>query len=254
LNRLIPLLFALAIVAGCGGSDKAPEESGHSTSNSAAPTTAVPKQNVTADRAAAEAAVLKLADMPSGWTSSPVEDDASDNLNKRLADCLGVTVSELNAKSPASVDSPDFSDPDDNQTVSNTVAFLGDVGAVTRRLDLLSGPKVPACFSEAVTSEINDRIEHPESPADTLPKGSKIGDATVAEMSFPNLGDRTVAYRVTVPITVSGLSIKLHLDTVAVGKGRAGVSLQFQGVGAPFPTEDAQKYAQLVLSRVDSGT
>jgi hypothetical protein len=70
-------------------------------------------------------------------------------------------------------------------------------------------------------------------------------------MSFPTIGDESIAYRVTVPINLkSGLSISVYYDHVTARKGRAGAELDFEGIGTPFPSDQAEHYTTLVVDRM----
>lgn len=116
--------------------------------------------------------------------------------------------------------------------------------------DAVSGPKAPACYSKSVQAAIHDAIQHPSNPKDTLPAGASVGQTTVSRMSFPAYGDGTVAYQLKVPVSYSGLNIDLYLDAVASIKGRAAVTMYFEGVSRPFPTNQEQHYTDLVVSRL----
>jgi hypothetical protein len=101
-----------------------------------------------------------------------------------------------------------------------------------------------------VQAVINDAIQHPSNPSDTLPAGATIGQSTFSPTSFPTYGDATVAYQVKFPISYSGLNIDAYVDLIASAKGRAAVLMSFQSVGQPFPTDQAQHYTDLVVGRL----
>jgi hypothetical protein len=101
-----------------------------------------------------------------------------------------------------------------------------------------------------VADVIDEAIKHPTTPSDTLPAGAQIGSTTVSQMSFPTYGDKSIAYQVKVPVTYSGLSIDAYVDLIFSIKGRAGVSMTFEGVTDPFSVNQAEHYTGLVVGRL----
>jgi hypothetical protein len=55
---------------------------------------------------------------------------------------------------------------------------------------------------------------------------------------------------VKIPISYQGLNITAYLDQIIAIKGRAGVTMSFEGVGNPFPTDQEQHYTGLVVGRL----
>ena len=245
------ILVAALVVSGCGGSDddtaaKAPDDIATTVS-------APPGQDVEGDRKLAENAVLKLDDMPSGWTAEPdSEEDEGEEVAETMAHCLDVPVETLTREGPADAESPTFNDPEEDFSVQSEVGYLVDTATAKERFDLFARDDVPGCLAGAVSKLIDDRIKNPRTPEDTLPEGAVVRDPKVAQMSFPNLADYTAAYRVSVPIEFRGLTFTLYLDLVVALKGRAGTTFFFTGNDTPFDTDEAQRYVKLVLDRMVS--
>jgi hypothetical protein len=248
--RLVVAAVAIMVgAAGCGSASKSPTTQGAGTTTGLT-TTSGPAQDIAADKAAADAASLKLTDFPPGWTSTPSSSGPDvPNVDTELTKCLGVSRADFPKSSPAKSESPDFSDSNNN-TVSSAVGYQPEASRVQRALALFSDPKAPACLTTAVASIIDYSIHHPAKPSDTLPSGVTVGSATVAQMSFPAYGDKDAAYRVTVPVSIKSLTISFYLDLIVVGKGRADVEMFFQGIGTPFDTTSAQHYTGLVVDRL----
>lgn len=241
---LLGIVLVLGVVA-CGSSSK--------SSGSAATTTTTVKssQNIAADQAAAETASLKLSDFPAGWTSSPSSSDSGGNDNQvkaQVAKCLGVPETSL-SEAPVSVDSPDFSDSN-NDTVSSTVNYRATAAEQDTSFNLFSGPNLPNCLGIAFSAAIDEEIKHPSSPASTLPAGVTLGQPTVSPMSFPQFGDKSVAYQVDIPIKYSGLNIDALVDFIFAVKGRAAANMSFESTGTAFPTDQEQHYTALVVNRL----
>jgi hypothetical protein len=190
-----------------------------------------------------------LTDFPAGWTSEPQSSDTGPaSIKSDLAKCLGVSEASWTSP-PASVDLPNFSDSN-NKTASSTVGYRATAADQRASFALVSGAKVPNCLSSAVTALINQEIKHPTGTDNTLPNGAKVGAATVSPMSFPQVGDSSVAYQVKVPISYRGLNVDAYLDLIFAVKGRADVEISFERVSDPFPTLQEQHYTGLVVSRL----
>jgi hypothetical protein len=165
-----------------------------------------------------------------------------------VAKCLGVSESNL-TDPPASYDSPDFNDPNNN-TISDTVGYRATPADQDAPFAVVSSDKVPACLGTAFTKVINDAIKHPTNPSDTLPEGVTVGTPTVSPMSFPQFGDKSTAYRTTIPISYKGLNLTAYLDQIFVVKGRAGVNMSFEATVTPYPAAEEERYTALVISRL----
>jgi hypothetical protein len=191
---------------------------------------------------------LKIADLPAGWTGTPATDTAtSAGLDAQIAACAGTTASLSTKSNPTHVDSDDFSDPDGNNTVSNSVALSASALTTNAVMDALSNPKIPGCLAQALDALINQNLA---SSGTTLPAGTTVGQAQAATESFPNVADRTLAFRITVPVQTGQNTVNIDVDFVAFTKGRAGSILSLQGTGSPFPTDLATSIAQTVAGRL----
>jgi hypothetical protein len=254
LAATVGLVVAACTSSGTGAvSTAASSSSGSSTSSgsSASSSTSDPRtqEQIDADRAAAQAAVLKLSDLPTGWTShSSTQSSGTDAVQGQLATCLGVDSSVFR-KSAARVQSDNFDDPDDTMEVSNTVAVTASTSTANNAMDVYSKPEVPSCLGQAMDQAISQQAK---ASGTTLPAGTTIGKAQVAPESFPNVADRTTAYRVTVPLTTSGQAVNITIDYVIFVKGRSGSTLTLQGNGAVVPASLATSLAQTVAGRMPS--
>ena len=52
------------------------------------------------------------------------------------------------------------------------------------------------------------------------------------------------------PINVDAVTISLYVDIVTARNGRAGAELDFEGVETPFPSDQQEHYAGLVVGRI----
>lgn len=203
-----------------------------------------------ADKAAAEAALLKLSDFPSGWTSNPSNStNAPSDIGQQLADCLHTSQAVLNSGSNNSAESPDFEDSNGN-TASNSARYRTSTAEASAEFAVLESQNLPSCLATTVTKVVQYNLEHPSSPNSTVPSGLTVGDAKVAQMSFPPYGDQSIAYRITIPISYKGLNPSVYLDIVGVRRGRATTGLYFEGVGSPFDSTMEQQLTALTVSRL----
>jgi hypothetical protein len=237
-----------SLVAACGGGTTSTSTS---TSSSQA-TSSTSNQNVATDRAVAQQAVLRLSDFPAGWEAK-AHQDSPDNpdVTKQAATCLHVSPSALSSRdNKTHVDSPDFSSSSE-QEVSNSVALDATATEAISQFAAFEQPQAPNCLTQAVSAVIQSALKHPTTGS-TLPQGVKIGQASVNALSFPNFGDKTVAFRMTVPVQASGLNVSVYVDIVLLLKGRAGSTLTFEDTLSPFPTDQAEQLTQIVAGRLPS--
>ena len=208
-----------------------------------------------ADQAAAEAALLVLTDFPAGWSEVPQAELTKDEevAQRRSAACFGIDDSSVADFGGAVAETGDFASPTD-EIVSQRVGLAPSVIEAEERMAGLSGSEVPACYEDVVQDLVEERIENPPSPADAFPDGTTIGDVTVAGLNMSPVGDEMIAYRVTLPLNISGSAVELFTDLVAVRSGRGLASFEFQSELAPFPTEDAERYLALGAERLAEAT
>lgn len=246
LKRVVLGVIAVGLaVTGCSSSSKSSSSSSSSSGASgttAAPaaTTAAPaSSDVAHDKALGEAAILRLSDFPSGWTSTPATtDNSSAAEDQKLATCLGVSVSEINREGPADVKSPDFNEPagssgPGNAQVSGGVGYEASADKINSSFKLFAGDKMAPCLNSVLSQVFADAIK--KSGGDT--SQVTVGNSTVAKFDFPTVGDNTVAYRVTVPISAAGQSLTAYVDFVVATKGRAGFDESFENLGTPFSAD-----------------
>lgn len=239
-RSVIALIVAVTLTAACGGGGDSPE--------SEAPPQATSTQNIAADKAAAEQAVLRLSDFAPGWQANPHEESPDDpDLTRRLGECLRVDVS-LMGENPASADSPDFESPDEQEVLSS-VSFAPTAAKAQEMFAIFERPETPGCLSDAGSKAVEDSLKRPE-PGEEVPAGVTVGKVSVNRASFPTMGERTVAYRMTVPVRFGGLSLSVYADLVLVLRARGVALVSFFDFGSPFPTDHAQKFTKTVADRL----
>jgi hypothetical protein len=232
-HRLITaVLIATLVFASCGGSEQA-----ESTEAADAPT-----QDIEADTAAAQAALLTLSDFPEGWSELPAVDDSdNDESSRRLAECAGLDRDGM-LDSPASAETGDFNDPEENLEVNQTV---GLEATEQDAIDLMTGfaaPDLLTCVSAVYNDTVVDALD--------VPDDVEIGEITVARLNVIPAGDDVQASRVVIPFTTQGLEIDVIADLVLVRVGRSLSGLFFGSQFVPIPIETLDEYTALAASRL----
>jgi len=207
-------------------------------------------QNVAGDRALARAANLRLSDFPAGWTATAnPESSSGQGVDKDLASCLKTNAAAFAQSAPTRVSSPEFGDTS-HDMASSSITYLASTSEAETGIALFQQPTAAACLQTVVTATVSQVLAHPTNPSETLPLGMALGSPMVAPLSFPTLGNQSVAYRVTIPITGSSLSLSLYVDLVIAQKGRAIALLTFVGALSPFDPSLEQHLSTLTVGRL----
>jgi hypothetical protein len=253
-QRVRPVTLALCVVAfsallvGCGGS------SGSTTTHSAgttATTASKPAQNVARDRALGRLALFRLSDFPAGWTAQPPEHEegSSRQLQQELSNCLHMDISLLKSQ-PTKVESPKFADSHETK-ISNDVTYEPSIAVAEKWFTIFTAPQTPACLTKAMATAIDEALHHSAKSSEAMRSaGVTIGHATVAQMSFPRTGDESIAFQVTLPISVKGFSITYYSDLVALRKGRAVAGIDAQSPVSSPDVPTVERLAALTASRM----
>jgi hypothetical protein len=177
--------------------------------------------------------VLRINDFPTGWSTSPDDSDNSDSKKQdaELAHCLNVPLGEISGpagKDEAEVDTPDFNAPGGNPSTSEDVS-ISTTHEETQEMNVLSQSSASGCLS----TYLNELLKM-ELSSDKSTKGVTVGHLTVGNVSFPTLGDQTVAFRASVPISGEGISISVYVDPIFMRLGNASVAMFYVSEGSPF--------------------
>lgn len=198
-----------------------------------------------ADEAAAAEIVLTLDDMPAGFTEGEPQDaDEDESMLDPLAECLGVDRGLLDPDNPEAK-SPEFDSVGGSQ-VSVEVSFRASPEHAGQAFDLVAMEATPGCYAETLTSAITGQ---------TAPDGSRVevGEVTFEPLSFPDLGDQSTAFRVSVPLSAQGQEVEVFADVAAVRVGRVVVSGTFLAERRPFDTDVAAGLVETMVDRVPAG-
>lgn len=143
---------------------------------------------------------------------------------------------------------PTFESPDQAE-VENSVALAPSNGKAQELFGIIERPETPGCLTKALGEVAQQALKRPK-PGEELPQGVTVGQVSINRASFPMIGERTVAFRATVPVQFGGLSLRMYADLVLALKGRAAALLYFTDVGSPFKTDEAQRLTKIVVDRL----
>jgi hypothetical protein len=260
MKRLMCIALVVALAAlGCGssGGKKAASTDGTDATDSASTDGAAsdertPKE-LEADRKIAKGAILKLSDLPDGFTGAPRGSSSADSPEAKaavqeFADCIGVDKSLIDddedetkaeAKSDKFKKAPSLSF-DMSADVSPSQADQEKV------FNAFKSSKAGPCFETFVNTALKVSFENP-APGETVPKGLTLGDTSVETVDL-GLHGKSVVYRATIRATVQGQQFEVISDFVLALKGRIGMTMSFQNVNDAFP-EDLE--AQIANEAID---
>jgi hypothetical protein len=237
-----PATAAETTVAETAPEETAPEDTTPEDTTPEDTTPEEPAQDVEADTAAAEAALVTVADLPEGWTETAA-DDAGAALDARLAECVGVDGDNLSASDASAVAGP-FADPAATTTLAQHVGVLATERDARSVVALTVEPSVLGCFEAAYTELGGAAL------AGRLTDGAQTGAPTVERLAVGSAGDATQAIRVVVPVTGDPVITAATVDTVVVRSGRSLSTLTFTSVAEPTAVETIDSVTAVVADRL----
>jgi hypothetical protein len=203
----------------------------------------LPAQDLEADTAAAEAALLTAADLPEGWTEESRDGDAAATLDGRLAECVGadgITAADATASSARLVA------PEGNLVVTEDIGARAGEREARLFVALFAEPGVPACLEAAYGEFAADVL------GATVADGAQFGTPAAARLAVGSAGDATQAIRVVVPVTGDPSVSTVTVDHVVVRAGRALASLTFENRTEATPVETIDEFTALAAERLTS--
>lgn len=207
-----------------------------------------------ADKAGAETAILKLSDLPPGWTAQPSSPDSERSAEQRsaeaeFAECADVDPSVIGAGSSSvtRAKSEEFSDDGDHQ-VEGSVTVIATREAAKAQLSSIRKKEIPGCLANFVNRAIKSAIKNPKA-GESAPTGVEFGDAKVETLNLPGLHATSVGYRTIVPVRAEGRSVEVNLDIVLALSKRSGISMTFTSFGPPFDSAVEVELTNKVIDR-----
>lgn len=231
---LLPFLLG---AAACGSDGDG--GSGSSDTTAASSETTKAEGGSADDQAVADAVILELSDLPSGYTEgeAPSEDEEEDP----FGDCLSAEGKQLDDATTGDAESPDFA-RGETTTVSSFATVFADEGSAEKAMELVASDELKACFDTIVTEEIKSSAGETE--------GVTFGDLVLKDASFPKVGEETSALQFVVPISAAGTDVTFYVDLVFFRQDRVVAGLFLGDLGKPFPSGEASTLAGKMAGRM----
>lgn len=257
LTRFASAVAVAALISGACGSDgtssdagttpSAEADGGSAPAGTAAPDStepATPTQDVEADTAAAEAALLTLSDFPAGWTEVPDDGESNPELNRQIAACGGYDGDGF-IDTQAEAGTGDFTNPDGDTIINQNIGIAATEEDAAAAMAGLANPDALPCVADVYNTSFVDALN---SEGDL--EGVEVGEITVGRLNVTPVGDDTQAIRVVVPLSADGFNVDLVVDLVLIRVGRSLSGLAAQSQFSPIGIEILDEYNALAASRL----
>jgi hypothetical protein len=233
-----------AVVVACGdGGDERPPTGAQQTA------TRTSGAELEEARAAAEEALLRLEDFPTGWVERPAEEDEEDFEADLPPECQWFIEQEELPGTVVEVESREFHGPDDEE-VESSVTIFEDVAAASQTFadvsDFIERCRQP--LREAVAQYFQDKIreEGEELPFEDI----ELSDFNMDRLSFPAYGDEGMALRMSFTIDTDFLSADFYMDIFGIRVDRIVGGMSF-GQSFEIPdTNEEERLAGIIEERL----
>jgi hypothetical protein len=217
---------------------------GSEAGDAATPAPADPADTAEA-QAAADAAVLTLADLPQGWIIAPEdEEDSGDEFDEGLEECSAEFDEEAVRGELASAEAPSFEGPNGQQVNSSVSVF--DTAANAKAALSVIDEAFAACASEFEKLFL-DGIQ--EEMADGEGEIDWEVDVSLEKAPFYHMGQTTFAYQLAGSMSAEGFTFNFALDFAWYGEGRvAGMFTFFSLLG--LGVEEEEPLAKLAAQKL----
>ena len=182
-------------------------------------------------KALSRSMLLRLSDLPAGWTSKPSSEDET---------CAGIEDLTDRYDVLANVKSDDFSTGGGKQVSASAGIFTHESDAVDALEYLetsIQSDRFRECLDDGIRKEGDEDVN--------------FGDARIRRASFPALGDGSSAWEVVVPFEAKGTYATAFLDVVFIQRGNTRAMVFFANVNSSLEPAMRKSLARLVESRMD---
>jgi hypothetical protein len=243
--------LALAALIGCKSAeeveDGAPQE---------------PQQDATLTeeeaRAAAEAMLLALEDLPPGWKQLPLEvDDEDPPFPEMSGECAGLITEENPPGMVAEAETREFTSSDEDVEVQFSSGVFEDAASAAatfetmRRMIGECRDQFQQAFIEALSIELESRQSNPENPFEepldiNQPTDLEVKGFELSAIEMSGLGDESFAMRMSTFFFVRGSDFATYIDSVGVRVDNLVTGFSYQeSVQTPDVAEEREFAAQL---------
>lgn len=188
-----------------------------------------------------ESALLRLSDLPPGWTAAPGTAVGSDTMPAFVA-CMGAP--EADGERLEEVASPEFDDAAGGGRIHSMLTTFTTHERVVGDGALFGDPRAPSCLSQAL---------HGGMSLDGTPSGASVGALEVTVRQGDGGGPDNVVAVATASIpgvAVTGRELVVHMDFVfLVGRSTRGV-IAFGSIDGQLPVELRARVVATMAERV----
>jgi hypothetical protein len=198
----------------------------HAMSSSPAKTPAVPSKTA----AVGTAALLRLSDLPSGWTSGNAAASPTrvTPWSSKLAKCVGVPA-RVAKVAPTKVNSPDFTSADQIDAVEDSVSVYPTVAAAQAEYAALASARTTSCMNSVASLALQRNMQKEAGSTTT------VGVVSFAGLPAAAAALHMTGFTVSIPIARSGRVLTVTSTQVDFVSGSLLHQVTFNGNGAAFP-------------------
>lgn len=185
------------------------------------------------DQARALSIVLKRGDLGQGFVEEKRTDD--DRIPKG-ARCGALDESDLTVSGDA--DSPDFHLQNGSAfvTVGSTAQVYRTLREANTSWNRGTAAQVATCLADIVLL--------------SAPAGRNVKLVSTTKRAFPEVTQKSTAYRIVVSFAVGGQRVPVYVDVVILQRGRIQSGLLFSSIGAPVGKAEQVALARVIASRL----
>jgi hypothetical protein len=183
-------------------------------------------------QAQAKAVNVQRSDLPgTGWKAEPSNSKGS------TPRCSYYNPDQSDLTENGDADSPDFTlASESNSFVSSTVGIFVSSAQAQSAYSRIVQPALPKCLAELFKQGLTNP--------------SQVTIVSSAAIPFPNVAERTNAYRIVANYKASASqSVPVRIDVVVLNRGKVDVALFFFGVAFRFNASFERQLAATVAAR-----
>jgi hypothetical protein len=188
--------------------------------------------------------LLKLSDMPAGWTAQKSSDDGGAIPGaSRLAKCLGIPLSVIIGVPPTAY-SEQFTSKDDLENADDNVTFYKSAAAAQADYQSLSSTKAPACLATDFNGPAKAQLQS------EFGSSAKIGSVDVARAPASAFGPGVTNVTLFFPVTMKGTTLNVELIIADYITGTKEQTTEFIGVQSPVPSSLTKRLTTIADKRI----
>jgi len=240
MRKVCAVALLACVLGACSGGGSSTSSS---SSSGAAGSTASPSK---ADQGRADGAVLKLNDLPSGYTAqkgstgSSSSSDGADPAGSKDAQACFRAATGKDADALGRVRTAKASATFANGTtgqITGAVQIFSDATPLREQIDALTKPAVQDCLAQAFKQQL-------------AATNVQIDRLTVTSTKLDGVGDGSAGFVASGSLTAKGVATQIEVEIDLVRAGNAGVTVTLFSVQGPADHSLAEKAAKAMVARL----